>query len=33
VGALKDECMPDWAKEKLEQLQTPQEPTLGGMTL
>lgn len=33
VGVLKDELLPDWAKEKLEELQTPQEPTLGGQTM
>lgn len=36
LGVLRDECMPDWAREKLEQL-TGQEqnsaPTMGGMTM
>lgn len=33
VGVIKDECMPDWAKEKLAQLNAPQEQTLGGQTM
>jgi hypothetical protein len=33
IGVLKDEFLPDWAKEKLEELQAPQGPTLGGQTM
>ena len=33
IGVLKDEFLPDWAREKLEALQTPEQsgPTMGGM--
>ncbi|MEG2421533.1 MAG: hypothetical protein RSB55_08270, partial [Oscillospiraceae bacterium] len=33
IGILKDEFLPAWAKAKLEKMQTPQEPTLGGQTM
>lgn len=34
VGVLKDNCMPDWAREKLEQLTVQKNlPQMGGMTM
>ncbi len=34
IGVLKDEFLPDWAREKLEELHAPKqdEPSMGGMT-
>ena len=34
IGVLKDEFLPDWAREKLEELHVPKqdEPSMGGMT-
>ena len=33
LGVLKEECLPAWAKEKLEQMNAPQEYLLGGQTM
>lgn len=33
AGILKDECLPDWAREKLNELQTPEESEGPGMMI
>lgn len=33
IGALRDECMPDWAREKLTELTWQDAPEIGGMTM
>ncbi len=33
IGALRDECMPEWAREKLTALTGQDAPEIGGMTM